>query len=170
MRRKQPQSLGALVDSIAFSDLDDEELDNGSASTYGDEIAEMEMAMSLLGSKLVISENGTSSSEASPVESARNSDYFPSLQENTSAELLSDMKRGAMMTHSGIEKASVMMSFSKGSAITKREVAAELVEGPTPRVSLVDACDGELLKYHRTNSIALSGDASSVCADFGKWM
>jgi hypothetical protein len=173
MRKKLPQSLGAFVDSITFGGFDDEDIEKGSASTNGNETAEVQMEPSAcsmpMRSTLVSPENGNSSEEAPTKKSV----YFPSLQENTSAELLSDIKRGAMMAQFDQEKASVMMSFSKGSVPSNRrrmEVppmpAAEQPEGD----SFVDADAGKLLKYHRTNSVALSADARSVCADFGRWM
>jgi hypothetical protein len=176
-RKKLPQSLGALVDSIAFGDFDDEDNEKGSASTDGDETAELEMEPSACsmpgGMALVGFEIGASSLEASPVGFAHNSNYFPSLHENTSAELLSDIKRGAMMTHFGQEKASAMMGFYKGAGISIRGIEGSsmvVVGEPTTGDSLVDAGDGKLLRYHRTNSVAVVTDARSVCAEFGRWM
>ena len=199
MRKKQPRTLGALVDSLTFRDEDDEDNDKGFTSIDGDDhhialeteqfacsipdgatVTSFEMGSADKGTAYVSIGNGMSSSCGPSLglgstrftHSIQNSISFPTLETNTSAELLSDVKRGAMMTHTTPhDKALVMLSFSKGSGVstTCTETKATAVVEPPTLHGLVHSCDGKLLKYHRTNSVALSLETRSVCSDFGRW-
>ncbi|CAB9523373.1 expressed unknown protein [Seminavis robusta] len=146
MRKKAPQSLGALVDSLSYreeDDEEDEEEEDDNDDDYvscddGGDTADAEMGISTyemtdtmasspnkegsVGFSMEYTNLDSRTTEMSRSESARNSMSLPSLEKSMSAEILSIMKTQALLKRSSNDKASVMFSISNASTKKKIEI------------------------------------------------
>lgn len=195
MRRKQPKSLGALVDSLTFQGQDDDEdefmscngdsvheTDTEGISTYPTGtnnssfhgVHTMSNSPQRRGSSKMRSPSGIMLAPGTKRTTTANTTdacmMMPSFKHSStiSAELLSSMKSQAYIADQSQDRPSVLMSFSSTSSSIQYSDSS--FEAPDGR-GCCGTSGGKVLQYHRCDSTAPKmSNTRAVCSNMGNWM